>query len=115
MVVSFYLATGYVLRILVRVTGKLLAPLGAWVMVTCFVPIAVDYLLWWLVDANPISWVLSRASAFGPVGALIQIWTREADATRAGIVFQIAFASAIAAAYHLTQPKRSRRAVAGRD
>ena len=114
-VVSFYLATGYVLRILVRVTGKLLAPLGAWVMVTCFVPIAVDYLLWWLVDANPISWVLSRASAFGPVGALIQIWTREADATRAGIVFQIALASGLAAVYHLTQPKGSRRTVAGRE
>ena len=84
-VASFYLATSYVLRVLVSKTAKLLAPLAVWAMLTCVVPMAVDYVLWWINGARPDEPMLSTVSAFGAVGALIQCWTTQGTETTFGI------------------------------
>ena len=114
-VLSFYLATSYLLRILVRVTAKLLYPLLIWLMLSCFVPMSIDYVRWWLDGGTPGETMLGAASAFGVPGALTQVWTADAQTTNAGIVFQAVLAAGMAAAYYATPPAWARKPVAPGD
>lgn len=106
--VSFALAASYVLRVLARVTGKLLFPLLAWLMLTNFLPILADYFRWWL-KGLPDEPMLGAASAFGPIGALIQIWTADPAVASPGIAFQILLAAGMAAAYYGTRNRRQKK------
>ena len=112
--VSFYLATTYVLRILVRVTTRLLSPLFVWLMLAWLVPLAVDYVRWWMSGQFPES-TLGAPSSFGAVGALVQVWTAEPGVSTPGIIFQAVLAAALATAFHLTRRQWERRPVAVRE
>jgi len=102
---TFCLATSYALRILVRVTPKVLYPLLVWLMLTFLLPISIDYVRWWLRGAEPTDWMLGTAAAFGPLGALLEVWTGDARLATPGIVFQAILAAAMAAAYYTTRPR----------
>jgi hypothetical protein len=109
---SFYIAMAYVLRVLARVTEKLLLPLAGWVAATWVLPLTVDYVLWWTAGAPGNESMLGVASGFSPVGALVEIWTGRAAVTTPGLVFQCLFAATVVAAYYVTAPKWTRRAPA---
>ena len=109
---AFFAATSYAVRVLVLVTPKLLSPLFIWLMLTSLIPIFVDYVRWWFAGAEPDRQMMGVASAFGPMGALIQVWTADPAATTPGIVFQSALAAAAGAAYYLTRPRWGLKPVA---
>lgn len=110
-VLSFSLAASYLLRVLARVTGKLLFPLLTWLMLTNFLPILADYVRWWL-KGLPDEPMLGAASAFGPLGALIQIWTADPTVTIPGIAIQILLAAGMATAYYGTRNRRRKKRAA---
>jgi hypothetical protein len=114
--VCFYLSTSYFLRILLRVTAKVLYPLMVWLMFTYLVPISVDYVRWWLRGAEPADWMLGSASAFGPVGALLVTWTNVPSANSTpGIAFQAALVAGLAGAYYGTRPLRRQKPPAPKE
>jgi hypothetical protein len=106
---AFYLATAYVLRVLIRVTDKLLYPLLVWLIVAWLVPLAVDYGLWWTRGEYDQS-MIGAASCFGALGAVIQIWTGGAlPVTTPGIAWQVFLAAAAAAAFYASESRWRRR------
>lgn len=109
--VAFLAAAGYVLRVLVRVTEKLLSPLLVWLMMTNLIPILVDYVFWWLAGADPSEPMMGMASAFGAIGALVQIWTASPAVTTPGIIFQLVLAAGVAVAYYATRRRWARKTV----
>lgn len=115
---AFYGATGYFIRVLVRVTNKLLFPLLAWTMCSWFIPMTVDYVRWWIAGAVPDESMLRTASAFGALGALIQVWADggvTTPVTNPGIAFQLVLAAGMAAAYYVTRPGWERQPVASQE
>ena len=101
--IAFLAATSYVMRVLVRVTTKLLSPLFIWLMLSSLIPIFVDYVRWWLAGADPSEIMMRAASAFGAVGALVLVWQGDQHLTTAGIAFQFVLAAGLAAAYYGTR------------
>jgi hypothetical protein len=101
----FYLATTYALRILLRVTTKLLYPMLVWLMASWLLPIGIDYVRWWIRGefSEPM---IGRTSCFGALGAMVQIWTGDAQVANLGIAFQAILAAATAAAYYATGRRR---------
>jgi hypothetical protein len=106
--VTYFVAMAYVLRVLARVTVKLLLPLMAWVLITWLIPLTIDYALWWVRGADETENLLGLASGFSPVGALVEAWTGRGDLTTPGLIFQCAFAAVVAGAYYLTEPRWAR-------
>jgi hypothetical protein len=53
--------------------------------------------------------MVGTASCFGALGAMVQIWTADAQVANFGIGFQALFAAAMAAAYYLTRRRRVRK------
>ena len=107
-VLAFYAATVYGLRLVVRGTSKVLYPLLAWVALSFMAPLCVDYVGWWVTRSNMDGPTLGDASTFGSLGALIQVWKGDAVSTTAGIIFQLVVAAALAAAFHTTRPRWAR-------
>jgi hypothetical protein len=112
--VAFYLATAYVLRILVRVTTKVLYPMLVWLMLSWLAPMSVDYVGWWMEGAYSES-MLGVSSSFGPVGALLAIWTGDPAVSTPGIIFQAVLAAAMAAAYYTTRSRWTRQPAGARQ
>ena len=108
LVASFYLATSYVFRILARVTTKTLYPLLVWLLVAWLLPMGVDYLRWWL-RGLPSEPTLGTASAFGALGALIEVCTDDARRAVPGIIFQAGLAALVAVVYYATRHRFPRR------
>jgi hypothetical protein len=112
--VSYYLATTYMLRILVRFTPKVMYATLVWLMIVWVIPLAVDYVRWWMRGEYSES-MLDRPSSFGALGALIQTWTGEPGVATPGIVFQLVLAAVMAAAFHATRRRRALGPAAARD
>jgi hypothetical protein len=111
---SFYLATTYALRILVRVTTRLLYPMLTWLMLAWLVPMSVDYLRWWL-GGVPSDAALGAPSSFGAVGALLAIWTGDPATSTPGIIFQAILAAVLAGAYYATRARWAPRPLAAKQ
>lgn len=99
---AYFVASLYILRVLVRVTARLMYPLLLWVGVTWLLPLLIDYCRWWINDGASER-VLAEVAASSPMGALIEVWTYPPGGTTAGIVFQVVLAAAAAVAYFVTQ------------
>ena len=113
---AFYVATVYILRVLARVTDKVLYPMLVWLMIAWFMPLAVDYGLWWVRGEYEDSYedpMVGPTSCFGALGALIHIWAGDsATGTTPGIVFQLVLAAAAAAAFYATDGRPVRKPAA---
>ena len=107
---AFYLATGYVLRVLARVTDKLLYPMLVWLIFAWLVPLAVDYVLWW-VRGEYDSSMIGAPSCCGALGAIIHFWTGgDLGVSTPGIAYQVLLAAAAAAAFYATESRWRRKA-----
>ena len=105
---AFYVAMAYVLRVLARVTTKLLLPLMAWVLITWLAPLTVDYGLWWVRGADEGDALMGAVSGLSPVGAMVQVWTGRAELTTVGLVSQCVMAAVLAAVFYGTEPRWAR-------
>jgi hypothetical protein len=107
---AFYVATVYVVRVVLRVTDRLLYALAAWLIAAWALPLAVDYALWWLRGEYDRS-MMGAASCFSALGTVIQIWTGgELGVSTYGIAFQVLLAASAAAAFYATESRWRRKA-----
>ena len=98
------------LRVLARVTDKLLYPMLVWLIFTWLVPLAVDYVRWW-VRGEYDSSMIGAPSCCGALGAIIHLWTDgELAVSTPGIAYQVLLAAAAAAAFYATESRWRRKA-----
>ncbi|MGE5608923.1 MAG: hypothetical protein ACM359_06700 [Bacillota bacterium] len=105
-VTMFLLSTGYVLRMVQRLSSKRIVVVGLWVVLSWIGPFVID-LIRHGASTDPDDEFLTVISTCSPLGTLIQLWDRRPVDTTVGLAVQMGLVVFTALLFYATRRRET--------